>query len=611
MRALVVAPIAALFLLGSFSAAEAEEVEPVHGIAMHGDVKYGPDFTHFDYVNPDAPKGGTLRLGTAGGSFDTVNPFTLRGVPAAGLGNVYDTLTVASSDEPFTRYGLVAESMETPEDRSWVIFNLRPEARFHDGTQITAEDVAFTFDTLKFKGHPHYRAYYHNVVAAEVLGPQRIRFTFDDGENRELPLIVAELPVLSKAYWEGKEFEKTTLEAPLGSGPYRVDSVDPGRSIVYVRDDDYWAKDLPVARGQDNFDRIIYDYYRDATVALEAFKAGEFDYRAENSAKNWATAYDTPAVGKGELVVESVPHKLPTGMQGFVFNTRKDIFKDPRVRQALAYAFDFETTNKNLFYGQYTRTKSYFSNSELASSGLPTGDELVILEKFRGQIPDEVFTAEYLPPETGGDGRIRANLKTAIDLLKKAGWEIRDRKLVNVETGEPMTFEILIVQPTWEKIALPFVQNLKRLGIDAEIRRVDTSQYQNRVDDFDFDMMVMVWGQSLSPGNEQRDYWGIGAADTRGSRNVAGINDPVVDELIDLVISAPDRESLVNRTRALDRVLLWGHYVIPHWHIPYNRMVYWNKFDRPEELTIRGTAINTWWVDKEKEAALTSRRRRS
>jgi len=601
--------VLAAALVGTLLAAPplaAEEVKPVHGIAMHGDVKYGPDFTHFDYVNPDAPKGGTLRLGTQG-TFDTVNPYTLRGVSAAGLGGLFDTLTVSSMDEAFSRYGLIAESMEMPADRSWVAYTIRPEARFHDGSQVTVDDVIFSFDILKTKGHPRFRAYYQSVIKAEKVGPRKIKFTFEDGENRELPLIVGELPVLSKAYWAGKDFEKTTLEPPLGSGPYRLEAVDPGRSVRYRRDDDYWAKDLPVARGRDNFDRIIYDYYRDATVALEAFKAGEFDFRAENSAKNWSTAYDIAAVEDGDLILEKIPHKMSTGMQSFAFNTRREFFKDPKVRQALAYAFDFETTNANLFYGQYTRTKSYFSNSELASSGLPTGAELAILETYRGRVPDEVFTAVYEPPATEGKGRIRANLKTAFMLLKEAGWEIRDRKLVNVETGAAMVFEILIVQPTWEKIALPLVQNLKRLGIEAEIRRVDTSQYQTRQDQFDFDMLVAVWGQSLSPGNEQRDFWSTESAGINGSRNFVGIADPVVDELIDMVIAAPDRQSLIDRTRALDRVLLWGHYVIPQWHIPYVRLVFWNKFDRPKQLTMRGTSIDTWWVDPDKAAALKAR----
>ena len=603
MRALAAACICALLTTTPLAA---QEVKSVHGIAMHGDVKYGPDFTHFDYVNPNAPKGGTFRLGTQG-AFDSVNPFTLRGVPAAGLGGLFDTLTVSSSDEAFSRYGLIAESMEMPEDRSWVAFTLRPEARFHDGSPVTAEDVIFSFDILKTKGHPHYRAYYQSVTRAEKVAPRKVKFIFEGGENRELPLIVGELPVLSKAYWADKDFEKTTLKPPLGSGPYRLEAVDPGRSVTYIRNRDYWAKDLPVAKGQNNFDRIIYDYYRDATVALEAFKAGEFNFRAENSAKNWATAYDIPAVKDGDLVLEEVPHQMSTGMQGFAFNTRRDFFKDPKVRQALAYAFDFETSNKNLFYGQYTRTKSYFSNSELASSGLPEGDELAILEKYRGRVPEEVFSAVYEPPATEGGGRIRQNLKTALAFLKEAGWEVRDRKLVNVETGEPMAFEILIVQPTWEKIGLPFAQNLKRLGIDVEIRRVDTSQYQNRQDQFDFDMLVAVWGQSLSPGNEQRDFWSSTAAGIQGSRNFTGIEDPVIDELIDLVIAAPDRESLIARTRALDRVLLWGHYVIPHWHIPFSRLAFWNKFERPKMLTMRGTSVTNWWVDLDREAGLKSR----
>jgi microcin C transport system substrate-binding protein len=601
MRALAAALTSALLTITPLAA---EEVKPVHGVAMHGDVKYGPDFKHFDYVNPNAPKGGTLRLGIPSGTFDTLNPFTLRGVDAAGLGDLFDTLTVASLDEPFTRYGLVAESMEVPENRSWVAFTIRPEARFHDGTPITADDVVFTFDILKSKGHPRYRSYYQSVTGAETVGPRKVRFTFEKGENRELPLIVAELPVLSKAYWADKDFERTTMDVPVGSGPYRVESVDPGRRITYIRDNDYWAKDLPVARGHGNFDRMVYDYYRDSTVALEALKAGEFDFRAENTAKYWATAYDIEAVRDGDLILDKVPHQRSQGMQAFVYNTRREIFKDPRVRRALAYAFDFETTNKNLFYGQYTRTKSYFSNSELASSGLPSGGELAILERFRGRVPDEVFTAVYDTPTTDGAGNIRPNLKSALGLLKEAGWVIRDRKLVFAETGQPMKFEILIFQPVWERIALPFVQNLERLGIDVRVRRVDTSQYKVRVDHFDFDMIVGGWGQSLSPGNEQRGFWGSAYADIPGSRNFVAIKDPVIDELIDMVIAAPDRKSLVERTRALDRVLLWGHYVIPNWHIPYDRIVYWNKFGRPDTLTIRGTSPRTWWIDPAKVAAL-------
>ncbi len=575
-----------------------QEGTPRHAIAMHGEPKYGPDFTHFDYVNPDAPKGGTVRL-SAIGTFDTLNPYTLRGVPAAGLGQVFEPLMTGSLDEAFTEYGLIAESIEVPEDRSWVIFSLRPEARFHDGHPVTAVDVIWTFETLKTKGDPFYRAYYASVAKAEALGERRVKFTFEAGDNRELPLIMGQLPVLPKHYWEGRGFEKTTLDIPVGSGPYRIESFEPGRSITYVRDPDYWGKDLPVMRGLNNFERIRYDYYRDSTVALEAFKAGNVDFRQENNSKLWATAYDIPQVGSGQIVLLNVPHEIPTGMQGFAMNIRRPLFQDPKVRQALAYAFDFEWSNKNLFYGQYTRTDSYFSNSELAAHGLPVGEELAILEKYRGRIPEKVFTTSYEPPATDGSGSNRDNLRKAAQLLKEAGWSVKDGRLVDGE-GRPFEFEILLSSPDFERIAQPFARSLERLGIAARIRTVDPAQYQNRLDDYDYDMTVEVFGQSLSPGNEQRDFWGSTSADTPGGRNTIGVKDPVVDELVALVISAPSRESLVARTRALDRVLLWGHYIIPHWHIRSFRLAFWDMFGRPAVFPKYGFAFDSWWVDQQK-----------
>ena len=570
----------AVSLLGLTVSSNAVALDPSHGLAMHGDLKYPPEFTHFHYTNPDAPKGGNVRLSGVG-SFDSLNPHILKGRKASSLGLVFDTLTDSSNDEPFSSYGLVAESMEVPEDRSWVIFNLRPEARFHDGSPITAEDVAFSMEILKTKGHPFYRSYFGSVGKIEILGPHRLKFSFEGGENRELPLIVGQLPILSKAWWADREFDKTTLEFPLGSGPYRVKRIDPGRSITYERVKDYWAKDLPVNKGRYNFDEVHIDYYRDSTVALEAFKAGEFDFRQENTAKNWATAYDIPAVADGRLIKEEIPHEQGTGMQAFVFNTRRNIFKDVRVRVALGLLFDFEWTNKNLFYGAYTRSLSYFSNTELASTGLPEGEELAILERYRDQLPGELFTQPFALPVTRGDGNIRPNLRRALQLFKQAGWELRNKRLVD-QDGRPMAFEILLVQPAFERVVLPFKRNLEKLGIDVSVRTVDTSQYKNRLDEFDFDVVVASFGQSLSPGNEQRDFWGSAVADEKGSRNLIGIKDPVIDELIELVIAAPDRKSLVARTRALDRVLLWGHFLIPNWHIPMHRIVYWNKLDRPE-----------------------------
>jgi len=566
-----------------------------HGLSIHGDLKYGPGFTHFAYVNPRAPKGGSVTL-RAIGTFDNLNPFILKGVPAAGIGTTFDTLTVASSDEPSSEYGLVAETIETPADRSWVAFTLRPEARFHDGSPMTVEDVIWTFETLRTKGHPLYRSYYAQVAGVEKTGPRTVKFTFKGAENRELPVIVGQLPVLSRAYWAGRDFAKTTLEAPLGSGPYRVESLEPGRSITYRRVNDYWAATLPVNVGRYNFDTIRYDYYRDDTVALEAFKAGAYDFRSEASSKNWATAYDVPAVRDGRIRKEEIPNEVPTGMQGWVYNTRRGIFSDPRVREALAAAFDFEWSNAHLFYNAYTRTRSYFSNSELASRGLPSEAELQVLTPFRGRVPNDVFTREYQPPSTVPGG-LRPNLVHALELLKQAGWVVRDMRLVNAETGRPMTFEILIDEPSFERIALPFVKNLERLGVAARLRTVDAAQYQYRLKQFDFDMTVAVFPQSLSPGNEQIDYWASSSADIPGSRNLAGVRDPVVDRLVALVISAPTRPELVARTRALDRVLLWGHYVIPQFHIAAFRVAYWNRFGRPAVSPKYDLGFDTWWIE--------------
>jgi len=594
----VLAGVLAVALTAAAPAGPVPAAGPGHGLSIHGDLKYGPGFPHFAYVDPAAPRGGDVRLG-ATGTFDNLNPFILKGVPAAGITTTFDTLTVNAADEPSSEYGLVAETIETPPDRSWVAFTIRTAARFHDGSPMTVEDVIWTFDTLRTKGHPLYRSYYGAVASVEKTGPRTVRFTFKPGDNRELPVIVGQLPVLSKAYWGGRDFTKTTLEAPLGSGAYRVDALEPGRSITYRRVRDYWAAALPVNVGRDNFDTIRYDYYRDGTVALEAFKAGAYDFRPEDSAKNWARGYDVPAVRDGRIRKELIPNEVPTGMQGFVYNTRRPIFRDPRVRAALAAAFDFEWSNAHLFYGAYTRTRSYFSNSELASRGLPGEAERAVLAPFRARVPDEVFTREYRPPSTEPGG-LRPNLIGALGLLKQAGWVVRDMRLVNAETGEPLTFEVLIDDPNWERITLPFVKNLQRFGVAARVRTVDSAQYEYRLKQFDFDMTVAVFPQSLSPGNEQVDYWASVAADTPGSRNLAGVRDPVVDRLIEQLIAAPDRAALVARTRALDRVLLWGHYVIPHWHITAFRVAYWNRFGRPTTSPKYGLGFDTWWVDPRK-----------
>ena len=624
-RSLLVHCAVALVALGAWPLiASAEEVPAVplptvevgvldaaifksHAIAMHGQPKYGPDFQHFDYVDPSAPKGGEIRFGERGG-FDSFNPFIPKGNPAAGVGFLFETLLTSSRDEPFTEYGLIAESLEWPEDRSWVIFTLRPEARWHDGKPITPEDVLFSLDVLKEKGHPQYRFYYRDIVTAEKLDAQRVKMTFADTENRELPLIAGQIPILAKHYWEGRDFGETTLEPPIGSGPYRIKSFEPGRNIVWERVADYWGRDLPVNRGHYNFDTLRYEYYRDATIIREALKAGQVDYRVENQAKAWAVDYDVPAVRNGWLIKEAISHQRTSGMQAFVMNTRRAVFADPRVRQALAYAFDFEWTNRNLFNAQYTRTNSYFANSDLAAGQLPQGEELEILERYRGRVPGEVFTTVYEAPATDGSGWPRANLERAFELLAEAGWVVKDMALVNEETGRQMRFEILLVSKEFERIVLPFKRNFTRLGIDVRVRLVDPAQYINRIRSFDFDMVVSGWGQSNSPGNEQGNFWSSHSADVPGSRNLAGVRDPVIDELVELVIAAPNRESLIARTRALDRVLLWSHYVIPNWHIRVDRVLYWNKLSRPEVTPILGTSSNFWWFDEAKAAALAAAR---
>lgn len=582
----------------AFLAATAALAEPRHGIAMHGEPKYPAGFGHFAYVNPDAPKGGTLRL-AAQNTFDSLNPFIVKGVSAAGASLPFETLMVPSADEPFSMYGLLAESIETPPDRSWATFTLRKEARWHDGTPVTPEDVIFSLDILKTKGEPNYRFYYGAVDKAEKVGPRSVKFTFKPGDNHELPLIVGEMPILPRHYWQGRDFDKTTLEPPLGSGPYRVGRFEPGRFIEYERVPDYWGADLPVRKGQFNFDRLRYDYYRDTTVALEALKAGEYDFREENEAKKWATGYqDWAALADGRAVKAELDNEVPAGMQAFAYNTRRDLFADPRVRRALALAFDFEWTNRNLFYGQYTRSSSYWSNSELAATGLPSPAELEVLEPLRGQVPEEVFTKAYAPPSTEGLESIRPNLREAMALLEEAGWRVVDGRVVDgrlVKDGRPFSFEILLAQPTFERIALPFTRNLARLGIEARVRTVDASQYVNRLREFDYDMIVASWGQSLSPGNEQAMFWSSEAADQPGSRNFVGIRNPAVDRLVAGVISARDRDELVARTRALDRVLLWNHYVIPQWHIGYDRVAHWDKFGRPDVTPMRGYQLFAWW----------------
>ncbi len=570
---------------------------PQHGISMHGTPKYGAGFKAFEYVNPEAPKNGTLSQGAIG-MFDTFNPYVINGIAPAGVGLMHDTLMKQSLDEAFSLYGLIAEKIEVPDDRSWVAFDLNPKATFSDGSYITPDDVIFSFETLRDKGLPTYRYYYGDVDNVYQEGKNRVVFKFKEGvNNRELPLILGELPILSKAYWQGRDFTKTSLDVPVSSGPYIVDKFDPSKFIEYRLNPTYWGVDLNVNRGYNNFEKIKYDYYRDATVMSEAFKAGAIDIRQENEAKKWALLKNEPAILEGRLKQKEFAHQLPSGMQGFVFNLRRPIFAEAKVRQALSYAFDFAWANQNLFHGLYKRTTSYFDNSFLKSPPLPSSAELKLLEPYRAKLPVALFDTPFTVP-SNDSGKMRPNLKTALDLLAEAGWTVQKGVLQN-KAGESFKFEILLDAPSapmWERVLLPFVGQLKRLGITARIATVDVIQYKNRLDAFDYDMIVSVWGQSLSPGNEQRYYWGSEAADSRGSMNYAGIKSPIVDALINNVISAVSAEELTTATHALDRVLLWSYLVVPHWHTPVSRYVYWDKFDMPSVVPMKGISPLTWWV---------------
>ena len=593
------------FLLLISKVVAIEELDSAHAISMHGVPKYEKNFKNFDYVNPEAPKGGTIKQYEIG-SFDTLNNFILKGSPAANLNQIHDSLLVQSQDEPFTMYGLIAENISVPEDRSWVIFKIRKEAKFHDGTSITVEDIIWTLNALKEKGHPFFRFYYNNVKKAEKLSDSEVKFVFQGERNLELPLIIGQMRILSKKYWEDK-FEDVLLEPPIGSGPYKVKSLKTGRTIEFERVKDYWAKDLSVNKGKFNFDKIVIEYFRDSTVALEAFKSGDYDFRQENQAKRWSSAYNFPAVRKGLVKKEEIKHEIPTGMQGFFINTRKEIFKDPIVRKALNYAFDFEWTNKILFFDQYQRTNSYFSNSELSASNLPTNEELILLEPFKNELPEKLFNETFKNPINDGSGNIRKNLRIADKLLYQAGWIIKNGKRINEKSRLPLKFTILLVSPEFERIALPYARNLKKIGIEAKVRTVDSAQYERRLETFSFDMAVISRGQSLSPGNEQRDFWSSSSANIKGSRNYTGISNHVVDFLIKKIIAAKDRKSLVTATRALDRVLLFGHYVVPHWYLQYFRIAYWDKFGKPKKNPKYDLALDTWWFDNDKDKLLESK----
>jgi microcin C transport system substrate-binding protein len=596
--------------------AQAAGGEPIwrHALSLFGDIKYPADFKRFDYVNPDAPKGGVARMISIG-TFDNFNTAVagVKGSIAPAANMIYETLMARSQDEVATEYGLLAEAASHPDDFAWVIYRLRKEARWHDGKPVTPEDVIFSIEVLK-KYSPMYASYYRHVEKVEKIGERDIKFTFDAPGNRELPTIVGELEVLPKHYWEGTDSEgrkrdisATTLEKPLGSGPYRIKDFVAGRSVVLERVKDYWGANLPVRIGQENFDEMRFEFFRDNQVALEAFKADQADWITENSAKQWATAYEFPAVTEKRVVLEKFPISDSGRMQAFALNVRREQFRDARLRRAFNYAFDFEEMNKQLFFGQYTRINSYFEGTELASSGLPQGQELEILEKVRDKVPAEVFTTPYVNPVGGNPEAVRANLREGARLLKEAGFEVRDRKLVDA-AGKPVTVEILVQDPSAERIALFYKPSLERIGVTASIRVVDDAQYQNRLRSFDFDMIIDQWGESLSPGNEQREYWGSQTADVPGSRNTIGIRNPAIDTLIDSVIFAKDRSELVAATRALDRVLLWNFYVVPQFTYGFSRYARWDRFSHAElPKYARSGLPSLWWFDADKAARIGKR----
>jgi microcin C transport system substrate-binding protein len=614
--------------------AKAQEAQWRHAVSLFGNVKYPADFKHFDYVNPNPPKTGTVRM-DAYGTFDNLNLAVagLKGRAAQGLALIYDTLMVESYDEVSTAYGLLAEAVSYPDDFSYATYRLRREARWHDGKPVTPEDVVFSLDILK-KQSPMYIAYYRHVAKAEKVGEHEVKFTFDAPGNRELPSIVGQLFVLPRHWWQGsdklgrkRDITATTLETPLGNGVYRVKNFEVGRRVVYERVKDYWGKDINVNIGRDNFDELRIEYFRDLTVAREAFKGDQIDWRVENSAKEWATAYDFPAVQEKRVLLEEFPVQNMGRMQAFAFNTRRPKFQDPRVRRAFNFAFDFEEMNKQLSYNQYTRIDSYFHGSELAwnapppeessggpqaqaSTDQPHGLELEILETVRAQVPSEVFTTPYTNPVNGSPERVRANLREAIKLLKEAGYDIRDRRLVNLKSGEALTAELLVDDQSYERFALFFKPSLARLGIELTLRVVDDVQYQNRLRTWDFDLVVASWPESLSPGNEQRDFWGSQSADQVASRNYIGIKNPAVDTLIDRIIFAKNRAELVAACKALDRVLLWNHYVVPQFDYNKDRTARWDRFSHPEPMPkyMTQAAFPTiWWWDAEKAGKTGSR----
>ncbi len=591
-----------------------QEQKRHHALSLIGEPKMPPDFKNFDWVNPDAPKGGTLRMAIPGGSFDSLNPFTTQGDQAAAVPLIYETLMNESPDESSTEYGQLAEWVSYPDDYSSVTFKLRDGAKFHDGKPITVDDVIFSLFALK-KSHPLFALYYKNVVAVEETGEREVTFRFDVKNNREMPQIVGQLVyILPKHFWEGtdangnkRDLSKSTLEVPVGSGAYRIKSVDPGRSIVYERVKDYWGKDLPINRGQYNFDEIRYTYYRDKTPAFEAFKAGSVDLWTETTARDWVTKYEE-LTKTGRVKKDAIRVYSPWEMSGFVFNMRRPQFQDPRVRRAFNLAFDFELINKMSFNGMYLRVGSFFDGGELKATGLPQGRELEILNEVRSEVPPDVFTTEWKNPVNETRDDYRRHMAEAMKLLNAAGWTLKGQRLVN-DKGEQFKVEFLIPMSEIVGVVESYVNELKTLGMDASIRVVDSSQYQRRERSRDFDIIIDRMAQSFSPGNEQREFWSSASADMPGSRNTMGLKSPAVDKIIDKIIFAPDRAELVAATRALDRVLLWNHIVVPHWEYPFERIAYWDVFGRPSKVpSQRVAATRTWWFDADKQKALAAAR---
>ncbi|MFJ4088035.1 extracellular solute-binding protein [Pseudomonas psychrophila] len=600
-------PLLTLFISLALSFPVSASLSESHGYAQFGTLKYPATFTHFDWVNPDAPKGGTLKV-MAFGTFDTLNPYTFKGTSPVstpnflqyGVNELNETLMAGtgqyapSGDEPTSSYGLIAQSVEYNEDRSWVVFNLRPEARFHDGKPITAYDVAFSYNLLLKEGHPQYRTNLQEVQRVDILGPKRIRFVFKRANNPLLILRLGELPVLPQHYWAKRDFKATTFEPPLGSGPYRITKVTPGRQLVFEHVKNWWGANLPVNRGKYNFDRVEVEFYRDSDVAFEAFKAREFDIYIEHQAKNWANGYNFPAVRRGDVVKAEIAHQIPTQTQGLFMNSRRATFEQTRVREALGLMFDFEWTNRTLFNGAYKRASSFYPNSEFSASGIPQGHEWLMLSPWRNQLPPELFSQAFALPQTDGRGIPRETMRQALGLLAESGWKLSGQRLLNSE-GKPLRFEILLVNPNLERILQPYVENLASIGVDARLRTVDRAQYKQRLDQFDFDMILMTLDQTLSPGLEQWQYFHSSQANVKGSKNYAGVSSSLVDQLLERLLAAQNRDEQLSAGRALDRVLLWQHYIIPNWYLNYHRLAYRNRFafvtTPPYTL-----GLSAWWL---------------